>query len=128
MSEAKQITLPVVGMTCANCVRAVERNSKKVDGVADATVNYASEKVTVVFDPHVTDTKTATNQVIERVERAGYDIPTASEELSLLGMTCANCANTIERRLNKSGRRAGSHGELCLGKGNRHLCARRRDA
>ena len=101
MSDTKQITLPVVGMTCANCVRAVERNSKKVDGVADASVNYASEKVTVVFDPDLTDTKAATNQVIERVKRAGYDIPTATEELSLLGMTCANCANTIQRRLNK---------------------------
>jgi copper chaperone CopZ len=33
MSEEKQITLPVLGMTCANCVAAVERNSKKVEGV-----------------------------------------------------------------------------------------------
>ena len=49
--HAKQMTLPVVGMMCANCVRTVERNSKKVEGVSDATVNYASEKVTVVFDP-----------------------------------------------------------------------------
>jgi P-type Cu+ transporter len=101
MSDTKQITLPVVGMTCANCVAAVERNSKKVDGVADATVNYASEKVTVVFDPSLTDTKAATNQVIQRVKRAGYDIPTATIELPLLGMTCANCATTIQRRLNK---------------------------
>ncbi len=39
--------------------------------------------------------------VIARVERAGYQVPTAQTELALLGMTCANCANTIQRRLNK---------------------------
>ena len=102
MSESKQITLPVLGMTCANCVAAVERNSKKVDGVSDATVNYASEKVTFTYDPGLIDARTATTQVIERVERAGYKVPTTTIELPLVGMTCANCASTIERRLNKS--------------------------
>ncbi len=100
MSE-KQITLPVVGMTCANCVASVERNSKKVEGVTGAVVNYASEKVTFTYDPALTNTRDVTANVIERVKRAGYEIPTASVDLPLLGMTCANCANTIERRLNK---------------------------
>ena len=101
MSEQKQLTLPVLGMTCANCVAAVERNSKKVTGVSDATVNFASEKVTFTYDPTVVGTKEVTAQVIEKVKRAGYEIPTAELELSLLGMTCANCAATIERTLNK---------------------------
>jgi Cu+-exporting ATPase len=100
MSE-KQITLPVLGMTCANCVAAVERNSKKADGVTGATVNYASEKVTVSFD-EAANPKLILGDVIARVERAGYEIPTATVELPLLGMTCANCAATIERRLNKT--------------------------
>ncbi len=47
MSEVRQLTVPVLGMTCANCVAAVERNAKKVDGVETANVNYASEKLTV---------------------------------------------------------------------------------
>jgi Cu+-exporting ATPase len=102
MSDSKQITLPVMGMTCANCVATVERSSKKVEGVSDATVNYASEKVTFTFDPTVIDAREATAGVIERVERAGYKVPTAVVELPLLGMTCANCAATIERRLNKT--------------------------
>ncbi len=102
MSAEEQITLPVIGMTCANCVAAVERNSKKVEGVTDANVNYASEKVTFTYDPAVISTKDATEQVIGRIERAGYKVPTATAELPLLGMTCANCANTIERRLKKT--------------------------
>lgn len=100
MSE-QQITLPVMGMTCANCVASVERNSKKADGVTNAVVNFASERVTVTYDTAVTDPKTVTTNVIQRVKKAGYEIPTATTELPLLGMTCANCANTIERQLNK---------------------------
>ncbi|MCC6607306.1 MAG: copper-translocating P-type ATPase [Anaerolineae bacterium] len=101
MSEEKQITLPVLGMTCANCVAAVERNSKKVEGVTGATVNFANEKVTFTYDPAVVKGRDVTTAVIERVKRAGYEIPTATLELPLLGMTCANCASNIERALNK---------------------------
>ena len=101
MSEQKQLTLPVLGMTCANCVASVERNAKKVTGVTDAVVNFASEKVTVSYDPAQIDSKQVTADLITRVQRAGYEIPTATLELPLLGMTCANCANTIQRRLNK---------------------------
>jgi Cu+-exporting ATPase len=100
MSE-QQITFPVIGMTCANCVAAVERNSKKVGGVTDAVVNFASEKVTLTYDPAVVSVKEVTTDVISRVKKAGYQIPTATLELPLVGMTCANCANTIERSLNK---------------------------
>ncbi|MCA9897371.1 MAG: copper-translocating P-type ATPase [Ardenticatenaceae bacterium] len=101
MSEEKQITLPVLGMTCANCVASVERNSKKVEGVTNATVNFANEKVTFSYDPSVVKGQAVTTAVIEKVKRAGYEIPTAELDLSLLGMTCANCAASIERALNK---------------------------
>jgi Cu+-exporting ATPase len=102
MSDNPQITLPVLGMTCANCVAAVERNSKKVEGVTDSVVNFASEKVTFTYDPALLDARAATEAVIERVERAGYKVPTSTIELPLLGMTCANCAANIERALNKT--------------------------
>ncbi|MFQ5433275.1 MAG: heavy metal translocating P-type ATPase [Anaerolineae bacterium] len=101
MSELQQITLPVIGMTCANCVASVERNSKKAEGVTEAVVNFASEKVTITYDPTVTATSAVTTDVINRVKKAGYQIPTATIELPLIGMTCANCANTIERSLKK---------------------------
>lgn len=76
-----QITLPVTGMTCANCVATVERSTKKVAGVRGAVVNFASEKVTVNYDPAV-----ATPQaVIERIQRAGYNVPTVTAELAIGG-------------------------------------------
>ncbi|MEZ4518004.1 MAG: heavy metal translocating P-type ATPase [Chloroflexota bacterium] len=101
MSE-KQLTLPVVGMTCANCVAAVERNTKKVAGVTAAAVNFASERVTFTYDPALVSDQEVAADVIARIERAGYEVPTAELELPLLGMTCANCAATIERRLKKT--------------------------
>jgi len=75
MSEQTQFTLPVVGMTCANCVAAVERNTKKVPGVIDAAVNFASEKVTVFYDPAAVNVQTLSSAVIERIRKAGYDVP-----------------------------------------------------
>ena len=101
MSDTKQLTMPVLGMTCANCVAAVERNAKKVPGVIEAVVNFASERVTINYDPAQTKSQDLTAGIIQRIQRAGYDIPKATSELPLLGMTCANCANTIQRRLNK---------------------------
>lgn len=101
MSELKQLTVPVLGMTCANCVAAVERNARKVGAVDKADVNYASEKLTFEYDPAVMSSRDVLDEMIGRIERAGYQVPTTELELSLLGMTCVNCANTIQRRLNK---------------------------
>ncbi len=101
MAEVRQLTVPVLGMTCANCVASVERNSKKAEGVADASVNFASEKLTFEYDPTVKKPDEVLREVLARVERAGYQIPTATMELPITGMTCANCANTVERALKK---------------------------
>jgi Cu+-exporting ATPase len=97
MSNEKQMTMPVLGMTCANCVASVERNAKKVDGVSDAVVNFASEKVALSYDPALTEPQ----EVIDRIQRAGYEVPTASVEIPLVGMTCANCASNIQRALGR---------------------------
>ncbi len=98
MSKEKQLTLPVTGMTCANCVATVERNTRKVPGVSEATVNFASEKVTLTYDPTVLKNP---QEVVARIRRAGYDVPTATVELAITGMTCANCVGNVERALKK---------------------------
>jgi len=80
MPGEKQLTFPVVGMTCANCAAAVERNSKKAHGVTDAVVNFAGEKVTIIYDPTLTDAKTVTAEIVERVKRAGYEVVETSAD------------------------------------------------
>ena len=77
MSDTKQLTLPVTGMTCANCVATVERNLKRLDGVQVAVVNLSSERATVDFDP----AKLALPDLIGRVQRAGYGGATGDADL-----------------------------------------------
>jgi Cu+-exporting ATPase len=65
---SEEITLPITGMTCASCVRRVERALSRVDGVAEASVNLATEKARVRFDPAVA----APDRLQAAVEKAGY--------------------------------------------------------
>ena len=91
----RSIDLPITGMTCANCATTVERVLRKTPGVSGAAVNYANERASAQFDP----TQVSASALIERVRNAGYNVATAKADLPLLGMTCANCANKIERAL-----------------------------
>jgi Cu+-exporting ATPase len=93
----KQASLPVTGMTCANCSLTVERNLKRLDGVESATVNLATEKASVSYDPAVVGEE----QFLALIRDIGYDVPTAKADLPITGMTCANCARTIERTLGR---------------------------
>ena len=47
--STKEITLPITGMTCASCVRRIEKALAKVDGVQDASVNLATERAKVTY-------------------------------------------------------------------------------
>ena len=93
----KQITLPITGMHCANCSATIERNLKKLDGVTDANVNYATENATVVYDPSLL----SKDAIFDKISDVGYGVRTAKVELPITGMTCANCVATVERTLNK---------------------------
>jgi Cu+-exporting ATPase len=76
MSEQKHITLPITGMTCANCVLSVERSLKKEKGVETATVNLSSERAVVSFNPQLTTLAA----MLQRIERAGYGIANGEAE------------------------------------------------
>ena len=70
MSNQK-IELPIVGMTCANCAKAVERTlKKKVPGVTNALVNFGTETAAVDFDPETTNPEA----MAEAVKKAGYQL------------------------------------------------------
>jgi Cu+-exporting ATPase len=91
----KQLTLPVTGMTCANCVSAVERSLKKVNGVQQANVNLSSERASVVFDPSLA----TLDDLIGRVQRAGYGIAAGEAVLAVLNMSDDNDARRLEKAL-----------------------------
>ncbi len=96
MSDDK-ITLPVTGMTCANCAMNIERAVKKLSGVRDVQVNFAAEQAAVSFDPAQLKVK----DVVAKISSSGYSVPINKVEFPVTGMTCTNCAANIERALNK---------------------------
>ena len=59
---ATEAVLPIEGMTCASCVRRVEKGSEKVPGVTAANVNLATERATVAYDPAVADLATSSDR------------------------------------------------------------------
>jgi Cu+-exporting ATPase len=96
MNEQK-FSLPITGMTCANCAANIERGVKKLKGVAEANVNFAAESAAVSFDPQ----QLQLQDVIAKIHDSGFGVTTAKLEMPVTGMTCANCAANIERALNK---------------------------
>jgi len=87
--------LKIEGMTCAACAKTVERISKKLPGVTEANVNFATEKLNISYD----ETKVNLVDIQNAVEKGGYKalVETSNKTLKIEGMTCAACAKTIER-------------------------------
>lgn len=87
----------VTGMTCSACASRVRKAVSGLDGVHEASVNLATEKLYVKFDENKTDY----DAIKKTVENAGYGlIDEKSEktvELLIDGMTCAACSAAVER-------------------------------
>ena len=112
-----EVTFPVTGMTCASCVRRIEKALNKVEGVQEASVNLATERAKVVYDASVA----TPDQIQAAVEKAGYGVrdfpqqtppasapapsapalPSGEVTLPIEGMTCASCVRRIEKALNR---------------------------
>ena len=91
----QKLTLPVTGMTCANCVSTIERNLRRLDGVEQATVSLASERASVQYDPAKVDAR----RLVERVRRAGYDVALGDVSLAVSRMADDSDARRLERAL-----------------------------
>ncbi|MCU9612948.1 heavy metal translocating P-type ATPase [Caldibacillus lycopersici] len=97
MSTGKETNMKIIGMTCAACANRIEKGLKKIDGVHEANVNLALEKATIKYDPE----KTAIDDFQQKIKDLGYEVVTDTAEFAITGMTCAACANRIEKVLNK---------------------------
>ena len=93
--EESVIAIPVSGMTCAACVRRVERALSKKEGVAGASVNFAAEKATVAYDPEATNP----GELVGAIRGAGYGADVREASFGVTGMSCASCVGRVERAL-----------------------------
>jgi len=73
-ADAAHVELPIEGMTCASCAARIERGLGRMDGVAEARVNYATRRATVVYDPGVA----RTDDLRRKVSDLGYSVPEPS--------------------------------------------------
>ncbi len=94
----KQITVPITGMTCANCSATIERVTKKLPGVENVAVNLASERGTWVYDPGLV----SQDQIIARIGDIGYGVATAEAEIPLQGLHDETDARVVEEALGKT--------------------------
>ncbi|MEL7647620.1 MAG: heavy metal translocating P-type ATPase [Sedimentibacter sp.] len=92
-------SLKVQGMTCASCAKTVEKTAKKLQGVTEANVNFATEKLSIEFD----ETMVTVKDIQAAVEKAGYRLlsESVSKTLKIEGMTCASCAKNVEKATRK---------------------------
>jgi Cu+-exporting ATPase len=95
-------TIGITGMHCASCASSIEKALKKLDGVSQASVNFAAESASVRFDP-----QTVTNTDLEKaIKDAGYTPHVREErggqlELKVVGMDNPHCLGTVDGALNR---------------------------
>src|SRR5215218_11423304 len=84
-------------MSCASCVQRVERALANNEGVAEASVNFASEEARVAYHPETTKP----DELIRLIREAGYGADVRETAFGVTGMTCASCVSRVERALRK---------------------------
>src|SRR5262249_3921594 len=94
-TPTREVTLPVGGMTCASCVRRVEKALLKLPGVTEARVNLATEQATVDFDASVC----TTDEMSQAVEKIGYFVRRDRVDLHVEGLSAASSASRLARTL-----------------------------
>ena len=95
-SQEQQVMLALEGMTCASCAMRIEKGLKKVPGVDNASVNLATERATVTYNPQQTDI----DRLVQKVEAVGYHAfplvaPVVQVGVSAAASTGSNAAETL---------------------------------
>lgn len=93
--------LSIRGMTCAACAQRIEKTVRKLSGIAQANVNLASEKLFVEYDSQTVELAAIKNAV----SKIGYEVVEKTNDSSVTipigGMTCAACAQRVEKGIKK---------------------------
>ena len=90
-----QVDLPIVNLDCATCVLTVERTLNELDGVKKASVNFATGKSHVVYDP----ARVNLPKLERAIKKAGYSVGGAKTQIGIQDLRCASCVTFIEDTL-----------------------------
>ena len=89
-----RIVIPIDGMSCASCVGRVETAVLAVPGVEGASVNLATNRVSVALGEGG-----AAQPVLDAIRKAGYEPREDVVDLAVEGMSCASCVGRVEGAL-----------------------------
>ncbi|MDP1743691.1 MAG: heavy metal translocating P-type ATPase [Candidatus Amesbacteria bacterium] len=81
MKKTERISLAISGMHCSSCANIIERQLKKVAGVSEARVNFASEKASIVYDPSLAKIIDLENAVAKAGYKASEKVIDESEKI-----------------------------------------------
>ncbi|MFO7819175.1 MAG: heavy metal translocating P-type ATPase [Halanaerobacter sp.] len=93
-----KINLKVTGMTCAACSQRVENALNEVEEVEEAAVNLPAEKAAIEYNGD----KLEINDLVKVIEDTGYGVKIEEETIKIEDMSCASCAQNIEKVLNQA--------------------------
>ncbi len=99
--NTKQITLEIIGMTCASCSANVEKTVSRLDGIKSASVNIATNKGTFIYD----ESLVSADEIKKAIKKLSYQVKEITNKkevtLNISGMTCASCASNTEKTVKK---------------------------
>lgn len=87
----------ISGMKCSSCAQNIEGVLAKHDGVISATVNLPLERATVRYEP----ARVSPEELAAEIESLGYHVVRDRITLDVGGMTCASCAQNVEKVLKR---------------------------
>ena len=89
------------GMSCAACAVRIEKAVSKLEGVSSASVNFATEQLSLEYD----EGKIGLDQVKGKIEEAGYSVVEKGRDkqvtIPIGGMTCAACSQRVEKAISR---------------------------
>ncbi|WP_376791203.1 heavy metal translocating P-type ATPase [Thermoflexus sp.] len=91
----QQVSLPILGMSCASCAATIEGVLKGIEGVAQVQVNVNGGRALVAYEPERVDLA----RLVAAIQEVGYQVATAQTTLQISGMTCASCVAHVEGAL-----------------------------
>ncbi len=95
MTGPQKIEIPILNLDCATCVQTIERVLQELEGVKKASVNFATAKAHVTYDPQ----QVSLLDIEQAIKKAGYSVGGAEVQIGIKDFRCASCVTYIENAL-----------------------------
>lgn len=89
----EHITLPITGLDCADCAKALEAGVGQLTGVEKSSLNFAASSLTLDYDAG----RVSPSEILKRIRELGYDVGGETLTLEIQGLDCADCAAKLEQ-------------------------------